>query len=155
MTRADVRSASYGPVLAAYLAFAGATAYVVRRRGGREISEPRPGDVVLIGLATFRLSRLVSKDKVLQPVRQPFVEETSQGVGPEVNSQPAGTGVRLALGELLTCPFCISVWIATALTAGFAIAPGAARLTASGLAAVVVADASQYAYAGLRESASR
>jgi hypothetical protein len=109
---------------------------------------------VLLGLSTFKLSRLITKEKVLQPVRRPFVGTTEQTEGSEVNSQPAGTGVQRAIGELLTCPFCISVWIATVLTAAFSIAPRAARLVSAGLAAAVVADSTQYAYASLRDQAS-
>jgi Protein of unknown function (DUF1360) len=110
--------------------------------------------VVLLGLGTFKLSRLVTKEKVLQPVREPFVEHTSTGAGSEVESEPSGSGVRRAVGELLTCPFCISVWIATVLIAAFSIAPRAARLAAAGLAAVVVADTTQYAYSAFRDKAS-
>jgi hypothetical protein len=114
---------------------------------------PGYGDVLILGLATFRLSRLVSKDKVLQPLREPFVARTEPGEGAEVNSEPGGSGVRRAVAELLTCPFCISVWIATVLIAVFALAPRAVRLVASGLAAVVVADSAQYLHADLRRRA--
>ena len=154
-SRADVnddsqpKPAAYLPLLGAYAAFSGAMAFAVRRT---RMSEPQPADVVLLGVATFKLSRLVAKDKVMQPVREPFVESVEPGAGAELNSRPAGTGVRRALGELLTCPFCLSVWIATALTAMFAVSPRAARLVASGLAAVAVADSSQYAYSGLRRA---
>ena len=144
------RTASYGPLLATYLtavAVAAAALRVTRRR----LPQPSAGDIVLLGTATFKLSRLVTKDKVLQPVREPFVEASSPGAGSEVNCEPAGTGVRRAVGELLTCPFCLSVWIATALTIAFTVAPRAARLAAAGLASVAVADSSQYLYAGVRK----
>lgn len=146
------KTASYGPVLLAYAALAGMSAAGLRRRG-RRVAVPAPTDVVLLGLATFKLSRIVTKEKVLEPVREPFVESVSPGSGSEVNSRPAGTGVRRAVGELLTCPFCVSLWIATVLTVAFAVVPRAARLVASALAAVVIADTSQYAYSGLRRVA--
>src|SRR5688500_13510715 len=148
-------SASYGPLLAAYLALASALAFAVRRsaRHGGGLTRPRISDVLLVGLGTFKLSRLVTKEKVLQPVREPFVVETEPAEGSEVNNEPAGTGIRRALGELLTCPFCMSMWIAPVFTAAFTMAPRAARVIASGLAAVVIADASQYAYTGLRKAA--
>ena len=146
------RRASYGPLLAAYAGLAGTSTLALRRRG-RRVAVPGPTDVVLLGLATFKLSRLVTKEKVMAPVREPFVEQVEPGAGNEVNSTPGGRGVRRAVGELLTCPFCISVWIATVLTVAFAVVPRAARLAASGLAAVVVADTSQYAYSGLRKAA--
>jgi hypothetical protein len=124
------------------------------RRWSATLPRPKPGDAALLGLATFKLSRLLTKEKVTQPIREPFVEGSEPGEGSEVNCEPAGSGVRRAVGELLTCPFCVSVWVATALTAAFAIAPRAVRLFSTGLAAVVVADSSQYAYSGLRKAAS-
>jgi hypothetical protein len=145
------RSASYGPLLAAYGAVATVFALLARRLGPSRTPRPELSDALLIGLGTFKLSRLVTKEKVLQPLREPFVESTEPGADSEVNSSPGGTGVHRAVGELLTCPFCISVWIATVFVGAFAVAPRAVRLIASGLAAVVVADATQHAYTGLRE----
>jgi len=67
-----------------------------------------------------------------------------------MNSAPAGAGARRAVGELLTCPFCTSVWIATALTTTFALSPRIARLVAAALTSAVVSDISQYAYSAMR-----
>jgi hypothetical protein len=148
------RSASYGPLLAGYAAATGTLAYVARRHARIPVPRPEPTDVLLLGLGTFKLSRLVTKEKVLQPMREPFVEDAQPGEGAEVNSKPGGAGIRRAIGELLTCPFCISVWIATILVAAFAIAPRGARLVTAGLSAVAVADAAQYAYTSLHGKAS-
>jgi hypothetical protein len=148
------RSASYGPVLAGYAAMGTALLAAARRFGASPVPRPGVSDVVLIGLGTFKLSRLVAKEKVLTPVRAPFVEGAEEGIGSEVNSQPGGTGVRRAVGELLTCPFCLSVWIATVFLGSFAVMPRAVRLIASGLAAVVIADTSQYAYSTVRRRAT-
>jgi hypothetical protein len=150
----STQSASYGPLLAGYAAMVTALAAAARRFGPSRTPQPRLSDVVLIGLGTFKLSRLVAKEKVLEPVRAPFVADALPGQGSEVNSKPDGSGVRRAVGELLTCPFCVSVWIATVFVAGFAIAPRAVRLVTSGLAAVAIADTSQYAYTGVRDRAS-
>lgn len=145
------RTSQYGVVLSAYGALAGTLALVVRHRTRGRVPRVKPTDVVLLGLATFKLSRLISKDKVLAPVREPFVDEATPGEGPELNSTPAKGGLRHVIGELVTCPFCISVWIATVLLAAFTMAPRAMRLAASGLGALVVADSSQYAYSRLRK----
>lgn len=145
-------SSAYAVLLAAYAALAGGLVAIVRRRTHGRVPSVKPTDVVLLGLATFKLSRLVSKDKVTTPVREPFVSETSPGEGSEVNSKPAGRGLRRVIGELLTCPFCISMWIATVLIAVFGLAPRAVRLATAGLSAVALADWSQYAYSRLRES---
>ncbi|MDP1818763.1 MAG: DUF1360 domain-containing protein [Acidimicrobiales bacterium] len=144
----------YEPLLATYVTAAG-LATLALRASGRRLAVPQPQDTLLLGIATFKLSRLLTKEKVLAPFREPFVEEAEPGDGSELNSKPAPTGVRGAIGELLTCPFCLSVWIATALTVLYAIAPRAARLVASGAAAVTVADVSQYGYTGLRRATTR
>ena len=146
-------TAPYAVVLGAYGVLAGTLAVLVRRRAPGRLPKLSPADVVMLGLATFKLSRLVSKEKVLAPVREPFVAETSPGDGTELNSKPARGGLRHVVGELVTCPFCISVWIATVLTAVFTMAPRAVRLAASCLGAVVIADSSQYVYARLRQDA--
>jgi hypothetical protein len=140
---------SYAPLLAVYAGGLAVAAGVLRLTH-RRLPDPSVTDVLLLGAATFKLSRLVTKDKVLQPVRRPFVARTEPGEGPEVNSEPAGTGIRRAVGELMTCPFCMSVWIASALTLGYAVAPRATRLVAAGLTEMAVADGAQYAYAQLR-----
>jgi hypothetical protein len=57
------------------------------------------------------------------------------------------------VGELVTCPFCMSVWVASTLTAGQLLWPRATRTatrTAMGtLAAPAGADALQLAYGAL------
>jgi hypothetical protein len=65
----------------------------------RPLPQPSAGDVVLIGAAVFRLSRLVTKDKVLQPVRRPFVEGSDPEAAGEVSSQPTGSGLRRAVAS--------------------------------------------------------
>lgn len=148
------RTSEYGVVLTVYTALAGTLAFVVRRRTRGHLPRMQLTDVVMLGLATFKLSRLISKDKVLAPVREPFVAEATPGEGAELNSEPVpGSGLRHVIGELVTCPFCISVWIATVLLAVFSMAPRAVRLAAAGLGAVVVADSSQYVYSRLRKVA--
>ncbi len=51
-----------------------------------------------------------------------------------------GEGVRGRLGELLTCPFCLSVWAGTAAAAAVALDHWAAWVGVSGLAASRLAN---------------
>lgn len=61
-------------------------------------------DLLLYGLATEHLSRLVTKDLVTSVLRSPFTGfEGTAGEG-EVNKAAKGHGTRHAVGELLTCP---------------------------------------------------
>jgi hypothetical protein len=139
------------PLIALYVAFLGGVVALVRSRV-RQVPRPTPGDVVLLGLSVFRLSRLVTKDKVLQSLRRPFVEAETPGASGEVNSRPRGAGVRRAVGELLSCPFCASIWLATALATGFALVPRATRLLWATLASVAVSDAAQHAYSAMQRA---
>ena len=67
-------------------------------------------DLVALGLATFKASRTVSRDRVTSFVREPFVEETAyDGGGRDARSEPA---MRRAVGELVTCTRCVGTWVA-------------------------------------------
>src|SRR5438128_372773 len=65
---------------------------------GRELPRSVDGrDVLAVGLATHKLSRLLAKDKVTSPLRAPFTtfqEESGKG---EVEEKPRGRGVRRAI----------------------------------------------------------
>lgn len=75
----------------------------MRNRDGRH--EPiKPMEFLLLSLATYRLSRLISYDKVTSWIRMPFVQEGEGPVQPEeVQEAPQGQGLRLAVAELVTC----------------------------------------------------
>jgi hypothetical protein len=106
----------------------------------RPLPVPGPWDVVLLAGATHRLSRLITKDSVTSPLRAPFARfEGTSGPG-ELQEEVRGRGARKAVGELLTCPFCVGVWTATGLAAGLVFAPRATRLAAGSLTAVAAAD---------------
>ena len=62
-------------------------------------------------------------------------------------------GMRHAVGELITCPFCVSQWIATSLTVGILVAPRPTRVVASVFAAVAGSDFLQFAYAAAEQAA--
>jgi hypothetical protein len=110
-------------------------------------------DIVLTGIATHKLSRLITKDKVTSSVRAPFTRyEQATGHG-EIAEQPRGEGLRLALGELLTCPYCLAQWVAGAFTVGHVAAPRLTRLLASMWTAHALADAAQLAYSAAEKRA--
>jgi hypothetical protein len=119
--------------------------------GIRRLGRPLPerislSDVALLGLATFKLSRLVSRAKILRFLRSPFVEpQESVDLG-EIVERPQGTGWRRAIGELLTCPICSGQWIAAALTYTLVLLPGLGRTVAVLFAAAALADALHVAF---------
>lgn len=119
---------------------AGAT---LLRLAGRPFPQRVPlADLLVLGLATTRISRLIAKDKVARVVRAPFTE-VEPGASPhEVKEQPRADagGTRRALGELVTCPRCVGVWAATGLTLAYVAAPSATRMAGTALAAATISD---------------
>jgi len=124
-----------------------AAARLAARITGREPPErPHPADVVMVGVATHKLSHLLAKSKATSFLRAPFTEfEAPRGTG-EVDEKPRGEGVRRAVGELLVCPYCLSQWISAGFSTGLVLAPRATRLVAASYSAQTLADFLQLAY---------
>jgi hypothetical protein len=103
-------------------------------------------DLALLTVATHKASRLIAKDRVTSTVRAPFTRfEGDAGPG-EVSEAARGRGLRRAVGELLICPYCMGLWVASALTAGLIAVPRPTRWLASVLTALFGADMLQIAY---------
>ena len=141
------------PPFAAYATFAAvfhgamAAAVAAAKRSGRDLPERvEAGDVVLIGAASYQLSRLVSKKKITAFVRAPFTELEGKGGPAEVEEKARGSGLRRAVGELLTCPYCLGLWASGGFHGGLLFAPRATRFTASVLSAMAISDFLQIAY---------
>ena len=135
-------------------AFSVVTAAVAALSAARGEDRPvQPRDVVLLGVASHKLARIASKDAVSSPLRAPFTTYKGPAGPGEVTEEVRGTGVRHAVGELLTCPYCISPWVATLLLGGHAVAPRLARQVTTVFAAVAVADILQAAYGVLEKKA--
>src|SRR4051794_6404528 len=104
------------------------------------------GDLALLTVGTHKLSRLIAKDKVTSPLRAPFARYEEDAGPSEVSESPRGSGLRRAIGELITCPFCIGQWIAAAGLFGLLLAPRTTRFVASIFAIVAGSDFLQVAY---------
>jgi hypothetical protein len=108
-------------------------------------------DLAVGGVATHKLTRLLGKASVTSPIRAPFTEfDGAAGSGEHLESPRGHHGVRHTVGELLTCPFCLGVWVGTAYVAGMAFAPRSTRTAAAVLTVVGASDALQHVYARLR-----
>lgn len=121
-----------------------------RSRNGLPDRYP-PSDLVLAGAATYKLSRLLSKDKVTSFLRAPFTEQQELGGSGEVEEEPRGHGVRRAIGELLTCPYCLGMWVATGFGIALVAAPRVSRLALFILTALGISDFLQVAYKAAQE----
>ncbi len=118
------------------------------RASGRELPERiPPGDVALLAVATFRLARRIAKDPVTAPLRAPFTSFQGPSGHAEVAEEVREHGgVKHAVGELLTCPFCLAQWVATGLVFGYATAPRATRLVGLTMTLVASSDVLQFVY---------
>lgn len=140
----------YASLASVYATGVGAAALAIARRSkrtGQPVKTPKASDLVLLGIASFKISRLLTRDSVTAFVRAPFVEP--QGRAPaagEVKEKPVGGTMRKAVGELLTCPFCLDQWVATAALLSFLGSPKLARSAAAGMTIVSIADVGQYGY---------
>ncbi|MCA2216812.1 DUF1360 domain-containing protein [Wangella sp. NEAU-J3] len=116
---------------------------------------PSAQDVVLISLATHKVSRLIAKDAVTSPLRAPFTRYAEPSGAAELNEEvrDQGSSIRHSIGELITCPFCMAVWVATGFTGGLVLAPRLTRLAATAMTAVAVSDFLQMAYSIAKEAA--
>lgn len=97
-------------------------------------------DVTLLGLAAFRLGRLVSYDRVMEPLRSPFTQTVPDSTGAGESVEPKGTGWRRSAGELISCPICSGTWIAAALLYGLEFAPGPTRVLMAVMSAMGLSE---------------
>ena len=127
------------------VAFGGALTAAQRKRGGLP-ERPDAWDAITAGVTTYKVTRIISKTKVMSIVRAPFVRfEEETGFG-EVSETPRGEGLHLAIGELLVCPYCLGQWVAGAITVGYVGAPRLTRLMTSLYTAQAISDFTQLAY---------
>ncbi|WP_298183302.1 DUF1360 domain-containing protein [Saccharomonospora sp.] len=141
----------YLGAMATFAAAVGTMTVVGRARGVRLPERLAANDMVLLCVATHKASRLLAKDSVTSPLRAPFTEYSKPAGEAELNESVRGHGARHAVGELITCPFCLSVWVATALTAGLVFAPRMTRLANTVLTAVAASDLLQLGYDGSKQ----
>ena len=149
----DIPLLSYG-VLAGLFNLLFALFLFVVRASGRSIPERvEVRDIVLLGMATHKLSMVGSQDAVTSPLRAPFTEVQEKESPKKVDEKPRGEGLRRSIGELLTCKFCLSVWLASFLTYGLVLVPRVTRLVAAVFAVVTVSDHLHQAYKILQNRA--
>ena len=137
---------SYGALALLFNVLFGAALFLIRR-SGRELPERvDERDVVLIGTASHKLSRLIAKERVGAVLRSPFTELQGRGGPAELEERARGAGARRAIGELLVCPWCLGLWIAAALSLGLVVAPRLTRFVAAVFSALTISDFLQIAY---------
>lgn len=146
--------AGYAGTMTVYASVVGLLAGVAKLTGRKIPDGLSVTDVAISAAATHKLSRLLAKDPVTSPIRAPFTSYEGTSAPSELHEEVRGQGAQKAIGELITCPFCIGVWIATGFTAGMIYLPRTTRLAAGTLTALTGADILQYGYAWLQQHSS-
>jgi hypothetical protein len=143
--------AAYAGIMATFvggLVAAGAVARLL----DRDPREHDALDLAVLGLATFKASRTISRDEVTSFLRDPFVE----GEAHEGGEEPIESGdLRQAIGELVTCSRCVGTWVAAGLGCTQMIAPRFGRVLTWSLAAGGANDWLQAGFAALTRKANQ
>jgi hypothetical protein len=137
--------------------FNGAAAGFVaeHRRSRRKLPERLPAaDFLLLAAGTHKLSRLIAKDRVTSFLRSPFTRYTGEAGPSEVEEEPRGSGLRLAIGELLVCPYCVGQWVAGGFVVGYIRDRDATRMAASVFALLAASDFLHQAWLAAQEQTS-
>jgi hypothetical protein len=112
----------------------------------------KPFDLLLLGVATHKLTRLLARERITGALRAPFVNYKGSAGSGEVEEEPRGRGFQRAVGELVSCPYCLGPWCAAALGFGMVFAPRTTRFLASILGTVAISDFLNRAYAATKKS---
>lgn len=118
--RREPSYASYALLIGLYQALFGSFIYLYRR-WSHPLEQLTALDLSLLGLATMRLSKLVSEDEITAILREPLIDESGG------TKQPKGHGLRRSLGKLVLCPTCTGTWIASFLAYALHLSPRYAR----------------------------
>ena len=141
----------YARALGTYATYVAGLSALVARRGGLP-RQLRSRDTILASIATFRAARLLTEANVTSPIRAALTRYAGPGAPGEVREQvqePEG-GDRHALAELVSCPYCLGMWVATSFGFGLVLAPRATRFAASILAIDAGSDTMQKLYSDLQ-----
>jgi hypothetical protein len=144
--------AGYGVLIAVFNAAMAAFLVSADRRGALP-ERYALSDLALMAVGTFKLSRLIAKDRVTSGIRAPFTRLQGDAGHGEVDEAARGRGLRRAIGELLVCDFCLAQWTAAGFVAGHAVAPRPTRAVAAMFSIYAASDVLQLGYSRLEEQA--
>jgi hypothetical protein len=91
------------------------------------------GDLARVALASYKISRIITKEEVTAFVRAPVTQD-------EEAQEPKPEGMARVLGELLTCPYCIGLWTASALSYSLVRFPRETRFATTIFGAYALSD---------------
>lgn len=80
-------------------------------------------DIVLISLASFRLTRLFVYDNMTKLIREQFLDAEVATRGGKVTLVKPKTGPRRTLADLFSCPWCFGCWSASTVVFFYLLTP--------------------------------
>jgi hypothetical protein len=83
-------------------------------------------DMILVSLAIFRITRLFVYDKILQFLRDTFMqarEFTGDDGRVYVERRPYSRGPLRTISDLLACPWCTAMWASLVVVYGYYMLP--------------------------------
>jgi uncharacterized protein DUF1360 len=103
--------------------FAAINAILLARFGDKlaHIASIGPFRLLVLGLAAYRASNILSNETVTKPLRAPFVDEVEKDG--KVVEEPKKQGFLGATGHLIYCPSCTGVWLSAALAYAYVFWP--------------------------------
>jgi hypothetical protein len=128
---------------------AGVVALTTRRTRSK-IAPISRAELPALAIATFALADVVSKERISTWLREPFVVESAD----HRPLEPAGSGIRRAIGELLTCSRCAGTWSALGLLGLRTAFPTTGKVTINVLALTGANDILQAGFRILIERAN-
>jgi hypothetical protein len=138
LDRTPTEVVDYAALSALYGGLLAATAASARKR-----DPVPPAELPALAAASFALAKLVVHEKVESWIREPFIDQSSNG------GRPKGRRLRYAVGELLSCTRCTGAWSALALVGLRLHSPAAGRAVSTVLAASAGNDMLQATFSWL------
>jgi hypothetical protein len=136
----------YGVLIGTFLSLASAFAAWFRSSGRELPDRIAPADLALLTVASHKVARMITRDRVASVVRAPFTRFQGDAGPGEVNETARGRGLRRAIGELLVCPYCLGMWVSAALTASLLVFPRFTRWLCTVLTSFFGSELLQLAY---------
>lgn len=96
------------------------------------MTTPGVYQLILLGVASFRIFHLLSEETILDRPRRWLLKLGSW----EVGSPPAS--YRHRLGDLITCPWCLGFWVTLALFTSWQLWPEPTTAVCAFISATVV-----------------
>lgn len=120
---------------------------LLTNRLGRPLPDGiKPADIALLGVATHKLSWILSNSSVTSVVRAPVTELQEVESPTALDEEPRGEGLQKALGTLLTCHFCLGMWVAAFLSYGLVLFPRVTRFVSGIFTILTFADVLHQTY---------